>query len=70
MKQPTEQRVMCRLFFNVDYPKPLSQRDLDWCADNLSVVACEMLKGEHKDGYTLFLLEPPATFKRSISYED
>lgn len=63
-------KPLARLVIDPDYPRPLSQRDLDWLADLLSVFASEYLKGEHRNGGTLWIHEPPSTYKRSLAYVD
>jgi hypothetical protein len=60
-------RLLAKLVIDPDYPRPLTQWDLDYLADLLSTFACEMLKGEHKAGNPLFVHEPPPTFKQSLA---
>ena len=46
---------------------PLTQRDRDWLADLLSMIACELHKGEHTSRTCLFFHEPPKTYHQSLA---
>jgi hypothetical protein len=62
-------RLLAAVKIDPHYPRPLTQRDMDWIADLLSVFAAEFHKGEHRDGGVLFIHEPPKAYQKSLAYE-
>lgn len=60
-------RLLATLTIAPEYPRPLTQRDLDYLADLLSIFAAEMLKGEHRGGHSLYVHEPPKAFHQSVA---
>jgi hypothetical protein len=60
-------RVLATVTIAPSHPRPLTQREMDWIADLLSLFACEYLKGEHRGTESLAILEPPESFVRSMA---